>query len=115
MDDFEKTEITQQCMEPKESVKSKQSKNNNKLKEIKIPIKPCWYMLNNYKCCNENCKFSHDQTFVNEQKQKREKELCREYYKCSTKCNKYHNAVEIMDLLKDKLNQIETIKSIIRH
>lgn len=76
---------------------------------------PCWYMLNNFKCCNENCKFSHDEKFVNEHKQKREIELCREFKKCSTKCNKYHNVFEIMDLYKDISNKLETIKGIVKY
>lgn len=100
---------------PEQSLKIKQVKSNKKSEESKIPSRPCWYMLNNYKCCNENCSFSHDEKFVNEQKQKREKELCREYYKCSTKCNKYHNASEIMELYKELSNKLETIKGIVKH
>tara|TARA_Y100000389_G_C17173738_1_gene370465 strand:- start:223 stop:543 length:321 start_codon:yes stop_codon:yes gene_type:complete len=100
---------------PKQTNKPKQSERPKQVEEPKIPTKPCWYMLNNFKCCNENCTFSHDVKMINEHKQKREKELCKEFKKCQGKCNKYHNVFEIMDLYKDISNKLEIIKGVVKH
>lgn len=95
--------------------KYKKTEEQKKTDEHKVLTKPCWYILNNFQCFNENCKFSHTDKLINEHKQKREKELCRQFKKCEEKCNKYHNVFEIMDLYKETSNKLDIIKGIIKN
>ena len=115
MSDTERPEKLEQLSKPKQTEKSKQPKQPKKTEEQKVPTRPCWYMLNSFKCCNENCTFSHDSKLISEHKQKREKELCKEFKKCEGKCNKYHNVFEIMDLYKEISNKLEIIKGVVKN
>jgi hypothetical protein len=81
----------------------------------KTPYKPCWFIINSFKCDPDKCTFSHSSNLIDREKSKRLIEFCKEGPKCSEKCNKYHNYNELISEWKTIKNQFNSIKVILNN